>query len=637
MRITRLHIENFRSIRAVDIELAETTVFIGPNNAGKTAILDAIRIALTRRWGQRGTGFTEYDIHLPNEDDDPKQSSGIVIEIHIEEQTVAEWPEALLQNLDEISQIDPTTGLNSIKLRVNCAWSEEDSCYQPSWTFLNAARTPLVGLSARRTNLERFWQYMPVFYLSALRDVNDEFSSHSQFWGRLLKEMEIPEALESRTKRVLNLLNQKLLKADPRLEEITETLSGVTQIAASDREGGVNIQLIPNKASEILSKAQIILRNETDRPWLPLQNHGQGIQSLSVIFLFQAFVQHLLEDLYEAESSPLLALEEPETHLHPQAARTLWNHIRVLAGQKCITTHSPYFVQHVPFRDMRLVRLGANGTEVSSLPANFSVNVPHNAQLDTCVTNSHGLLSYTSASQKLTVNGELSQPVYRSLLTCYVSAADRAAVHPLLRQLYSKSKIYVSNQELVDLETFALRIRGEIFFARRWFLVEGQAEYLLITALARALDYDLDANGVSLIDAQNNGNPVTFAVVARALNIPWVAVFDGDQAGHGYVASIRSRHFDAPIVAARCAVLPAGDLEAQLVADGLIVELRHALNELGLPNAVTIASPQLEEALRHHKTEYAEILARRLNEDAALAPRMPQAFRNAITLLRTLI
>jgi predicted ATP-dependent endonuclease of OLD family len=53
MRITRIHIENFRCIRNLEVELGDTTVFIGPNNVGKTAILDAVRIVLTRRWGQR--------------------------------------------------------------------------------------------------------------------------------------------------------------------------------------------------------------------------------------------------------------------------------------------------------------------------------------------------------------------------------------------------------------------------------------------------------------------------------------------------------------------------------------------------------------------------------------------------------
>lgn len=47
MKIKRVTIENFRSIRHAEVELGETTVLIGPNNAGKTAILEAIRIALT--------------------------------------------------------------------------------------------------------------------------------------------------------------------------------------------------------------------------------------------------------------------------------------------------------------------------------------------------------------------------------------------------------------------------------------------------------------------------------------------------------------------------------------------------------------------------------------------------------------
>jgi putative ATP-dependent endonuclease of OLD family len=65
MRITRIHIENFRCIRNLEVELGDPTVFIGPNNIGKTAILHAIRIVLTRRWSQRGSGFTEHDVHRP--------------------------------------------------------------------------------------------------------------------------------------------------------------------------------------------------------------------------------------------------------------------------------------------------------------------------------------------------------------------------------------------------------------------------------------------------------------------------------------------------------------------------------------------------------------------------------------------
>ena len=61
--------------------------------------------------------------------------------------------------------------------------------------------------------------------------------------------MEIPPALEDRVQRVLDLLNQKLLRADPRLAQIAATLSGATQVAARDRDGSVNLRLVPEARS----------------------------------------------------------------------------------------------------------------------------------------------------------------------------------------------------------------------------------------------------------------------------------------------------------------------------------------------------------------------------------------------------
>ena len=271
MKITALRIENFRSIKNLDVELGDTTVFIGPNNAGKTAILDAVRIALTRRWGQRGTGFTEYDIHLTSENDDPKTSPAVSIELRAEEATPGEWPDEVQQALDEIVQTDPLTGKSSVTLHAGWSWKAAEARFEPDWAFLNAARRPLFGGAVRRLNLERFWEYVPVFYLGALRNAEDEFSSRSQFWGRLLKAMEIPPALESRVQKVLDRLNTRLLHADPRLAQIATTLSGATRVAARDRDGGVDLRMVPLKSWDLLSKAEIILRNEPDWPWLPLQ------------------------------------------------------------------------------------------------------------------------------------------------------------------------------------------------------------------------------------------------------------------------------------------------------------------------------------------------------------------------------
>jgi putative ATP-dependent endonuclease of OLD family len=114
MRITTLRIHNFRSIKALDVELG-----------------DAVRIALTRRWGQRGTGFTEYDVHLATERDDPKTSPGVSIELRAEERAPGEWPDEVQQALDEIAQSDPVTGKSSITLHVSCGWSAAEGCFQP--------------------------------------------------------------------------------------------------------------------------------------------------------------------------------------------------------------------------------------------------------------------------------------------------------------------------------------------------------------------------------------------------------------------------------------------------------------------------------------------------------------------------
>jgi putative ATP-dependent endonuclease of OLD family len=636
MRVSRIRIENFRSIKDLTIELGATTVFIGANNAGKTAILDAIRLALTRRWGQRGTGFTEYDIHLDSDTDDPKASPGVAIEIVSEEQPDDLWPDELKQALADLVQTDPATGIDSITLRIQYAWSAANKIYEPSWSFLNAARQAMVGGAARRLNFERFWQFIPVFYLNALRNADEEFSSRSQFWGRLLKSIDIPEKLEAKVQKVLELLNRKLLNADPKLGAIATTLTGATKVAAGDQQGGVEMRLLPLKPWDLLSKAEVILRNEATSPWLPLNRQGQGMQSLSVIFLFHAFVEHLLSEIYEPESEPVLLLEEPETHLHPQAARSLWTHVSAVPGQKAITTHSPYFVQHVPFRDIRLVRLTGTGTTVSWLPPTFSATIISTPEMLAAVDASNGLLSFDRISQRLTVHGKLNENTYRSLLAAYGTHPDRVVISGVLRQLKDQSLLHISDDELRSLETFARRIRGEIFFAKRWMLVEGQAEYLIVHALAHAMNYDLDEHGVSVIDAVNNGNPATFAALARAFSIPWLAVFDGDPQGKKYCDQIKARDFTDAVVSAKCTQHAERHLEAQLLANGLEAELRSVLAALGQSDAAALTRPELEARLDNYKTAYSAELASRILARPALVEQMPVRFRDAIEALRTL-
>ena len=169
MQISHLSIRNFRSIRSLELALGSNTVFLGQNNAGKTAILDAIRIVLTRRWGQRGTGFTEHDVHRPGEKDDPRTLPPVTIEVRIEEPEPGSWEPDMVAALEDIMAI-LSGGRNAVILRVTCAWSTEKDCFEPAWEFLDSAGAPMTGKSQRATNLTGFFSYLPLYWLGALRD-----------------------------------------------------------------------------------------------------------------------------------------------------------------------------------------------------------------------------------------------------------------------------------------------------------------------------------------------------------------------------------------------------------------------------------------------------------------------------------
>ncbi|MBN9290727.1 MAG: AAA family ATPase, partial [Hyphomicrobium denitrificans] len=73
MFLESIHIQNFRGIEDLTLELDDFCVLIGENNAGKSTVLDALRLCLTRSL-RRGNGFEEYDYHLPNGNADPTKS-----------------------------------------------------------------------------------------------------------------------------------------------------------------------------------------------------------------------------------------------------------------------------------------------------------------------------------------------------------------------------------------------------------------------------------------------------------------------------------------------------------------------------------------------------------------------------------
>ena len=83
MKIARVHIENYRSIKQLDFSPNNYCALIGENNAGKSNILKAINLVLGETWPTDRT-FTEEDFNDYNTEND------IVIQIYFDS-TIDEW------------------------------------------------------------------------------------------------------------------------------------------------------------------------------------------------------------------------------------------------------------------------------------------------------------------------------------------------------------------------------------------------------------------------------------------------------------------------------------------------------------------------------------------------------------------
>lgn len=586
MYISRLSIENFRCIRSLDIALSPTAVVIGENNAGKTALLDAVKIALSRKWGRAGqTGFNEYDFpfRITSEGHRPE----IRIRLWFAEAQPGEWPQAMVDDLNDIIRTDPHSGANSICMQVTCSFESVTKSVEPVWQFLNDADQPFSGAGARNQNLSRFFDYVPCFSMAAMRDAGVEFGGRSRFWGALLKSIDVDQDKAADLEARFATLNNELLAADPKLEAIKNTLKAISTVIANGAAGDVDVRAIPVNLWEIISRCEVVVQGQTNDPWLPIGKHGHGVQSLAIIFLFRAFVENALGGALPEEAQPVLTLEEPEAHLHPQACRSLWLSVNALPGQKLVTTHSPYFVQNVPFKDIIILRRGTDGPVAASLPRVCSASVPHNVLLDAALAKIGASVSWNPSSGCILCTKTLSENHYRALLLCYTSP-DRMTHHAAIKAMRDYSQRFIVDEEVAKLESWAKRIRGEIFFANKWLLCEGQAEYAVLGAVADTLGCPLDAHGISIIDYQNNGSPGAFAALARALDYPWAMICDGDDGGNGHIGQLLSHHFTDAEIQDRVTQLPKQiDLEKLIVTSALRPCMLAAVQEL---------SPQIEDS-----------------------------------------
>ncbi|NLN59304.1 MAG: DUF2813 domain-containing protein [Deltaproteobacteria bacterium] len=351
MKLKEISIKNFRGIRSLHLPLDDLTVLIGENNTGKSSVLEAIQLVLTRGFGvRRGGQFTEYDFHLKDAIVTPQTAEPIVITLHFAEEQEGEWSDAVVQQMSEVIQLDMKNGLNHIWLQAKGAFQMESASFETKKTFLNSNGAELFLKNATPLNL--ISRFVPLFFLSALRDVSREFGQHGQFWNGFLKSIQLPDEQREKIEEMLREVNTSVISANAGLTEVTKKIADAGRLVPLDSADPVALEAIPTRVFDMVGKVQVHLKSSCGAK-LPLHRHGEGTQSLAVLMLFQAFAVANLSEAYAPESEPILALEEPEAHLHPSAIRSLGPFLEAMSGQILVSSHSGDLISGVPLMALR--------------------------------------------------------------------------------------------------------------------------------------------------------------------------------------------------------------------------------------------------------------------------------------------
>jgi putative ATP-dependent endonuclease of OLD family len=361
MLLTQITIKNFRGIEELTIPLAPCTILIGENNTGKTSILEAVHTCLSRNLSRKVVPFGEYDFHLTAAKPEPSSAPPIEMEFTFIESAENEWPDAIVIGLDKAVQMR-ADNKQEVRFRIETAYDPGIKDFTLEWSFRDLNNNELTTAKNPRI-VSELQQLNPAFFLAAVRDAGQHFQSRSPFWGPFTKNPQIDEQTRIDLEQQIEAINQSVLDSHTPFNEVKTQVAKTGRLVPLAAADLVSVEAIPARIFDMLSKTQVKLAAKSGAK-LPITQHGAGTQSLSVLFLFEAFLNARLTEAYDKDSEPLLALEEPESHLHPSAVRSLWNVLQSLKGQKIVATHSGELLAAVPLSSIRRLARKAGKVEV---------------------------------------------------------------------------------------------------------------------------------------------------------------------------------------------------------------------------------------------------------------------------------
>ncbi|MBD8021432.1 ATP-dependent nuclease [Brevibacterium gallinarum] len=326
MRLSKVEISNHSRIQDLNLALRRHAVIVGANDVGKSSILRMLNLLL----GTSTSGL--YQALKPSDLRDREQP--LVVN--------ALWTDLTEENRrpfpSEISiGDDHVTEYLWVQMRVEADSEDEETVTIRRW-FPESGheRTP------NREQLEEFgWRY-----LRATRGASIMDGAHSPV-RTLLAAADLGSNEEGLT-ALLDQFNEKLAGN----ESVSELLDRVaTHLSRSMprtvSQDDFSVRSVTDPSSDVLQDVTIFLNRGDDQ--VSLTEQSDGVRQLMSMTLF---------DLAEGTAN-VLAIDEPEIHLHPTSQRTAADLLSGDGNQKIIVTHSPYILHR--FEPSEVVAVDRHG------------------------------------------------------------------------------------------------------------------------------------------------------------------------------------------------------------------------------------------------------------------------------------
>lgn len=367
IQIDIVRICGFRGISNIEIALPRVTVLLGQNNAGKTSVIKALQLAI----GDYSRYLSDEDFHIS---EDGKRQEAITVDIRLipvaDKARASEFSEEWQQELGAKIQAE-ADGKQYVAIRTTAKPDRVKGGYiieryeMESWPVYNGWEK--VNF---RKKLGKRLEAVPFIPIDAQRDIHTELKEKSSFVGRVLSSVEYDDADVAELERMVAEVNKEAIEKSEPLKRLKTHLDNLNQ--SFEGSGQTELTPFPKKIRD-LSKRFSVNFGESDKSSFSMEYHGMGTRSWASMLTVKAFTE-LLAKNHEEEAEPffpIMAAEEPEAHLHPNAQRTLYRQLIDVPGQVIISTHSPYIAGLAELHEIKYLNKPESSVQVYQLRTEF--------------------------------------------------------------------------------------------------------------------------------------------------------------------------------------------------------------------------------------------------------------------------